>query len=197
MHLVKPNIQLKSAAAALMACLLLDTYLPIPLGSIHQAMNDIFVPGRLQLQQWEHKNIQVLYDVSHNPQSAQLLANTIKTDIKKNKVHAIFSALKDKDILGLILSLKDCIDFWYLALLDNQRAASAQDLLSLCKRAEIKAELCYTSPFVAFEEALTQAGSGDLIVVFGSFVTVSQVMSSRISLTKNSAIDAVGDYESV
>lgn len=194
-QLSKPKIQLKSASAAIMACSLLHEYLPIGLDSIHQAMEAIFVPGRLQLQQWEQENIQVLYDVSHNAQSAQLLAKTIKTDIKKNKVHAVFSALKDKDILGLILPLKDCVDYWYLAQLDTHRAASAQDLISLCKRAEIVTELCYTSPFVAFDEALTQAGSGDLIVVFGSFFTVSHILSSRMRPTKSVHVETKSDCE--
>jgi dihydrofolate synthase/folylpolyglutamate synthase len=35
----------------------------------------------------------------------------------------------------------------------------------------------FASPQAAFEAALTRAGEGDKIVVFGSFVTVGEVMA--------------------
>lgn len=180
--LKKPLIQLKSASAAIMACRILESSLPVPLAANYHAMALIFVPGRLQVQRLAEKSINILYDVSHNIQSVQLLAQTIRDFPQRRKVHAVFSALKDKDILGLITPIKDCIDHWYLAQLDNPRAASADYLLSLGKKAEILAEICYTSPLVAFEEAMNQASAGDLIVVFGSFVTVGQVISSQHKL---------------
>lgn len=163
--LPKPSIQLKSAAAAITACLLLTRYLPVELTHFQIAMQRIFVPGRLQLHEG---TVSTLFDVSHNSQSARLLANTLRT-MKKTKVHAVFSALKDKDILGLIMPLKDCVDHWYPAQLDNKRAASEELLLTFFKNAEIFVEVCYNSPLIAFETALKQAKPGDLIVVYGSF----------------------------
>lgn len=173
--LPKPSIQLKSAAAAITACLLLSHDLPVTHSHFQVAMQRIFIPGRLQL----HKDtVSTLFDVSHNPQSVKLLADTVCT-LKKAKVHAVFSALKDKDILGLIRPLKDCVDCWYPAQLDGKRAASADLLLTFFKDAEIPVDICYNNPLVAFETALKQAKPGDLIVVYGSFFTVSHVMANR------------------
>lgn len=183
----KPLIQLKSASAAIMATYLLQDQLPVPISCVYQAMNTIFIPGRLQLQASVKEGVQVLYDVSHNPQSAQLLAKTVQT-IKKNKVHAVFSILRDKDILGLFAAVKKDIDYWYIAQLDCSRAASAGYLLAQCKKAEILAETCYTNPFLAFEEALTRAETGDLIVVFGSFSTVGHVIASQQALLEQKGI---------
>lgn len=183
----KPLIQLKSASAALLASFILSKDLPLSPENLHKAMDVIFVPGRLQLQPSPKSGVRVLYDVSHNPQSAQLLAKRLKT-IKKEKVHAVFSILRDKDILGLINEVKDCIDYWYPAQLDNKRAASVDYLLSLCKKAEILVEICYTSPFIAYEEALARAATGDLIVVFGSFYTVGHVISSQQILLEQKGI---------
>ena len=123
----------------------------------------------------------VLYDVSHNPQSARLLAKTLTLHQlgKKGKVHAVFSALKDKDIAGLIEPLKDYVDRWYPAQLDVKRAVSANLLLSHFKNAEIFVEICYNNPLLAFETALNQAEPGDLIVVYGSFFTVGHVMAAK------------------
>ncbi|WP_149865255.1 bifunctional tetrahydrofolate synthase/dihydrofolate synthase [Legionella saoudiensis] len=172
--LPKPSIQLKSAAAAITASILLAPSLPISYEHIQKAMERIFIPGRLQLQKG---TIDILYDVSHNPQSARLLAKTLQQYGKTAKVHAVFSALKDKDILGLILPLKDLVDYWYPAQLDVKRAISANLLLSYFKDAEIFVKICYNEPLLAFKTALDQAQPGDLIVVYGSFFTVGHIMA--------------------
>lgn len=175
-NLPKPSIQLKSAAAAIMATFLLARDLPVSYEQVCSALRHIFIPGRLQLQKGP---VSILYDVSHNSQSAKLLANTLYSLDNKGTVHAVFSALKDKDIGGLIEPLKDCVDQWYPAQLDVKRAISANLLLSYFKKAEIFVEICYNSPLVAFETALNQAEPGDLIVVYGSFFTVGQVMAAK------------------
>lgn len=183
--LPKPRIQLKSASAAIVACLLLQQDLPISYEHLHTAMNSIFNPGRLQLVQG---NIDILYDVAHNAQSAKLLTETIKALNIKNRIHAVFSALKDKDIFGLIYPLKDCVDRWYPAQLNHNRAPSTDMLIAIFKEAEIFVESCYTSPLIAFQTALNNAKTGDLIVVYGSFFTVGQVMAVQHNILEHEAI---------
>ena len=172
--LPKPAIQLKSAAAAITASHILAQSLPVSYEHLQKAMESIFIPGRLQLQKG---SVDVLYDVSHNPQSARLLAKTLQHYGKKSKIHAVFSALKDKDILGLIVPLKDYVDYWYPAQLNVKRAISANLLLSYFNDAEIFVKICYNEPLLAFKTALDQAKPGDLIVVYGSFFTVSHIMA--------------------
>lgn len=174
-----PRIHLKSAAAALLACKLLESDFPVDREHYFKAMSAIFVPGRLQLL---GSRIKILYDVSHNPQSARLLADTIKQLDVEGRVHAVFSALKDKDIFGLIFPLRDCVDRWYPAQLDNKRAASQDLILTHFKGAELFVDVCYTSPLIAFEQAVSKAVAGDLIVVYGSFFTVSHVMAAQHNL---------------
>lgn len=190
-ELIKPAIQLTAGSAALAATVLLAKDLPVSLEHISSAMNSIFIPGRLQLHKGE---INILYDVSHNAQSARLLTDTIKR-LKNNAVdqlsrnaegeqvpytvHAVFSDLKDKDHFGLIFPLRDCVDRWYPAQLDNKRASDKDLLLSVFRDAEIFVEICYTNPLAAFEAAVNQAKSGDLIVVYGSFFTVGHVMAAH------------------
>ncbi|CAM2798152.1 bifunctional tetrahydrofolate synthase/dihydrofolate synthase [Legionella worsleiensis] len=172
-----PQIQLKSASAALTASLLLGHELPVVNEHYRLAMKSIFLPGRLQLIKFNNR--QILFDVSHNPQAARLLAARIKQMRINGRVHAIFSALKDKDISGLIVPLGDCINIWYPAQLDNKRAASSELLMTEFKNAALNVDFCYTDPVLAFEHALSQSDSDDLIVVYGSFFTVSQVMAAQ------------------
>ena len=174
--LPKPRIQLKSASAAIMACFLLQQSLPVAAEHFYIALDRVYLPGRLQYQQGI---ISVLYDVAHNAQSARLLAEAIKKMEKRGRIHAVFSALKDKDILGLIAPLRDCVDLWYPAQLNNKRASSAELLLARFVDAEIFVDICYTDPFIAFQAALDQAVAGDVIVVYGSFFTVGHVMAAQ------------------
>lgn len=187
-----PKIQLKSAAAALMATLLLAKELPINEEQIRKAMLAIFIPGRLQLVKVDDSNlngyqqggedlcpcsINVLFDVAHNPQSVALLTQRVARFKTCRHIHAVFSALKDKDIINLISPLKKQVDYWYPAQLDNKRAVSMDLLLSFFHEAEIVANICYTTPLIAFQTALKNASTGDLIVVYGSFYTVGQIMA--------------------
>lgn len=173
-QLPKPSIQLKAAAAAIMASCILAKDLPISPAHLYLAMEQVFIAGRLQLHAGD---VRILYDVAHNPQSARLLAQRVSQIKNTGKVHAIFSALKDKDILGLILPLKYCVNRWYPAQLEGKRAAKPSQLLSSFEEAEITTQTCYNSPFVAFETAMKEAQIGDLIIVYGSFLTVSHVMT--------------------
>lgn len=179
LQLPKPTIQLKSAAAALIATELLQRELPISKEQKQQAMQEIFIAGRLQFIEGP---INVLYDVSHNPQSATLLANKLKSLNGNKKIHAVFSALKDKDLLGLITPLKDQVHHWYPAQLENKRAISSGELLEKFADADLFLDICYTSPLTAFAAALDNAESGDLIVVYGSFYTVGQVLAAQHKL---------------
>lgn len=190
-YLSRPRIGLKSAAAALVACALLQRELPVSGDVIDAAMKAIVIEGRLQLIKTE--GVFILYDVSHNPQSVALLAHTIKQRLGEQgfcagKIHAVFSALKDKDILGLILPLKDCVNRWYPAQLQTPRAASSEFLLSVFGGAEINVEICYNSPLAAFDAAFSQANAGDLIVVYGSFYTVGHVMLAQQNLLEEKEI---------
>ncbi|WBV67983.1 hypothetical protein PGH46_12985 [Legionella pneumophila] len=177
--MTRPKIQLRSAAAAVMACYLMQNDLPVSYKNLKKAMELIYIPGRLQLQKGK---TDILYDVSHNLQSVRLLADTVKKINVKGQIHAVFSALKDKDLYGLIMPLRDCVNRWYPAQLHNKRAASQEELLSVFREAEIFLDVCYNDPFTAFEMALKQASDDDLIIVYGSFFTVSHVMAAQHNL---------------
>lgn len=84
--LSKPSIQLKSAAAAITASVLLEHHLPVTPSHFQVAMQRIYIPGRLQLHEGR---VSTLFDVSHNPQSARLLADTLRM-MKKQKFTLFF-----------------------------------------------------------------------------------------------------------
>jgi dihydrofolate synthase/folylpolyglutamate synthase len=172
----KPCIQLKAAASALVAVECMQSSLPVSYDTQVKAMQEISVPGRLDLHKGE---INVLYDVSHNPQAVRLLADYVKQSKCTGKIHAVFSALLDKDVRGLISPLRDCVDRWYPAQLNNKRAASQEMLVHAFYDVGLDITQVYANPETAFLMAKTEAKPQDLIIVYGSFYTVAAIMERR------------------
>lgn len=176
----KTHFHNNSLAAALMATFSLNKTLPLNATQRATGIKNTVLAGRLQ---WLKTPIKTLVDVAHNPQSARYLADYLATIDFKGKVHAIFSALTDKDIDGLIFPLKDQVDYWYPALLSTKRAASKEQLLTSLTHNDVKTKLCYNTPVLAYQAACQHIAPDDLIVVYGSFFTVSAVVSFLMPVT--------------
>jgi dihydrofolate synthase / folylpolyglutamate synthase len=78
------------------------------------------------------------------------------------------------------------IDHWFCTELPTPRAASASALAASLVAAGVNPDQgkeggiqTYLSPAEAYQNALSRAGEGDRIVVFGSFYTVAGVMAYR------------------
>jgi dihydrofolate synthase/folylpolyglutamate synthase len=82
--------------------------------------------------------------------------------------------LRDKDIGGVLRELAPRVTRWHLATLDGPRGTSADELALHLGGGPVER---FTSPAEAFAAALGRAGENDKIVVFGSFLTVGQVMA--------------------
>ncbi|WP_250658356.1 bifunctional tetrahydrofolate synthase/dihydrofolate synthase [Alkalimarinus coralli] len=117
----------------------------------------------------------VLLDVGHNPHAARFLSRRL-ADIKSQRpVYAVFSALSDKDVCGIVEGIDGLIDEWFIAPLSFSRAMNLSDIsnaLVQCgqhytESAEIKE---------AFHYAVNAAKENDGIVIcFGSFHVVSDI----------------------
>ncbi len=172
-----PKINPKAAAAAIAASAYLHTILPINPTHWAEAMQNVSILGR---QQFVEGAVSILFDVAHNPQAVSLLADFIKRYQPKGKVHAVFSGLQDKDLQGLIQPMHSYVDFWYPAVLSSKRAASKSLLKTVFKAANCSIPADFSDPSAAYQVAMQHANPGDLIVVYGSFLTVSAVMAHRM-----------------
>jgi dihydrofolate synthase/folylpolyglutamate synthase len=175
-HLPKPNIHSHAAAAAVMASILLKHVLPVSVSQLSSAMQQMSIAGRRQVISGD---VTTILDVSHNPQAVSLLAQFIKDYPVSGTIHAVFSAFKDKDVQALIRIMSSCVDVWYPALLDGVRASDEDFLRTSFQAAGQTVETCFSNPVAAYDAALLQAQPGDVIVVFGSFLTVSPVLAAK------------------
>ena len=119
----------------------------------------------------------VILDVGHNPQATRYLAGylkQIKEQANYQNIYAVVAMLGDKDISASLASLKDDVDFWYTGALDVPRAATKEAMASELALIT-NAVNCFDNVDEAFKMANKQANSSDLILVFGSFFTVSKI----------------------
>lgn len=118
----------------------------------------------------------VIIDVGHNPHAARYLAERLQA-VKKGKVFAIFSALEDKDLSGIVQPLSNLIDEWHCAGLHCWRGQSGEAV-----ETKLKAQLpnaktkVYENVKNAAQPLFARANTDDIILVFGSFHTVADFM---------------------
>jgi dihydrofolate synthase/folylpolyglutamate synthase len=115
----------------------------------------------------------VILDVAHNVEAAKTLAANLAASGFAPETIAVCGMLRDKDIAGVVRELAPRITRWHFASLPGPRGASAAELEKCLGRSDEK----HASPGAAFAAALGRAGEGDKIVVFGSFLTVGEVMA--------------------
>ena len=161
-------MQLRNASAAMCALDTLRERLPLGMQDIRRGLAEVELPARFQVLPGKP---QVILDVAHNPQAAQVLADNLASSGFSPETIAVCGMLRDKDIGGVLKALAPRITRWHLASLQGPRAASAEELAQFVKGD------CFASPAEAFAAALGRAGENDKIVVFGSFLTVGEVLA--------------------
>lgn len=116
---------------------------------------------------------EVILDVGHNPHAAAFLARWLMTRKRTGqRCLAVFSALQDKDVDGIVAQLSPQIDTWYIAPLSCDRAMQGEHL-----RQRVQAQAQNVLSFARFDDALTKAvaqaaSDHSLVLVFGSFYVV-------------------------
>ncbi|WP_214000224.1 bifunctional tetrahydrofolate synthase/dihydrofolate synthase [Arsukibacterium sp.] len=140
---------------------------------LRQVMTELNLAGRMQFLQ---QRPAIIIDVAHNPQSTRYLATKL-AELKPghSKVLALVGMLKDKDIAQALAPLTSVIDQWHLSSLPGSRGAPAAQLVAALAGADYQLYQDVTS---AFRRLLSTLQDDDLLVIFGSFVTVSAVLAS-------------------
>jgi dihydrofolate synthase/folylpolyglutamate synthase len=122
----------------------------------------------------------LVIDVAHNPQAARVLAAWLAAHPIAGRTLAVFGALGDKDIGGIVAALRDAISRWHLASLaaDSPRGLDANALAERV-RAEHAAHIAATHDDVtaALTAAFADAAEGDRVIAFGSFFVAAPALA--------------------
>ncbi|EHH2447594.1 bifunctional tetrahydrofolate synthase/dihydrofolate synthase [Vibrio vulnificus] len=162
-----PGLPLPNAATALMALGASD--LELSDINIVNGLKNAKLAGRMQVLQTAPL---VLLDVAHNPHSAEYLVTQLQSRYHGKTIHAVIGMLKDKDIKSTLEVLAPVTRHWYPASLTGPRAATAEELIQYLPQGTQS----YTDPAHAFDQALSQAQSDEIVLVVGSFHTVGEVL---------------------
>jgi dihydrofolate synthase/folylpolyglutamate synthase len=174
--------QLLNASGVLAVFEALRERLPITAQAVRSGLATVELPGRFQIVPGQPA---LVLDVAHNPQAASALAFNLDQMGFHPRTHAVFGAMRDKDIAGMVARLAPLVDHWYLSDLPLPRAASAEELERIV-RAQLPATAPsrHASPSAALRAALAAADPADRIVVFGSFLCVGGVLKDGVPRTR-------------
>ena len=167
--------QLLNASGALAALEALRERLPINAQAVRVGLASVDLPGRFQIVPGQPA---LVLDVAHNPQAVSALALNLDQMGFFPRTFAVFGAMRDKDLAGVMGRIAPLIDHWHLTNLPLPRAATADDLAMQLRalRGDEVALNTHASPSDALAAALGTADPTDRIVVFGSFYTVGGVL---------------------
>ena len=168
--------QLLNASAVITALECLRARIPVSMQHVRQGLMLVEVPGRFQVLPGRPS---VVLDVAHNPQAAGVLADNLGNMGFYPETWAVLGMLNDKDVAGVVALMAGRVDHWLLADLPGPRGLSAEALGELVRAATDKGDVrCFGSPAAAFAAAQKEVTEGDRIVVFGSFLTVADVLAA-------------------
>lgn len=172
---LRGEYQLGNAATALAAIDALRDRLPVPAGAVRDGLVHVELPGRLQSLPGRPA---VVLDVAHNPQAAHALADALGSMGFHPRTFAVFGMLADKDIEGVVATLKPRVDAWYVAALPGPRGASEARIVGALRAAGIQAGTIRSFDDIAhaLDAARSDANETDRIVAFGSFLTVAAAL---------------------
>ena len=167
---LRGRAQLRNASAALCALDTLHSALPVAMQHVREGLATVALPGRFQVLPGRPL---VILDVAHNAQAAKTLAQNLADSGFAPETIAVCGMLRDKDIGAVVRALAPRITRWHLASLPGARGASAMDI-----KQHLDGEVhLFESAAEAFAAAKAAASEDDKIVVFGSFLTVAEVMA--------------------
>ncbi len=158
-----------NAAAAIAALHCLHDRLPLPLHAIALGVATAAIPARLQRVRIGAGEL--IIDVAHNPQAARVLADWLAQQSDQPSL-AVFGALSDKDVAGMLQPLQPYIAEWHLVDLAAE-TERGRDLLAL--ETDFSAALgpvrrrCWGEVAAALDTLAPRLRDGARVIAFGSF----------------------------
>jgi len=181
--------QLLNASGALAAFEALGQRLPISAQAVRSGLALVDLPGRFQIIPGQPV---LVLDVAHNPHAVAALAQNLDQMGFYPRTLAVFGAMRDKDITGMLVRLAPLVDEWHFCDLPTARAASAAELAAqfaaLDSPGPARGVVTHADPLSALRAAVASADPADRILVFGSFYTVGGVLKDglpRITTAKH------------
>jgi len=172
-------VQLRNAAVAVAALRSLKKRpKPLPPNAYAEGIANARIGGRLQ--RFERDGVEIVVDVGHNPQAARALADWLRAAPAAGRVIAVYAALSDKDAAGVIDAMAPVVGQWHLAGLADAgpRGGDVEALAARLSGTAAADGARHATVAQALDAARAQARPGDRVLVFGSFHTAADALTS-------------------
>ena len=171
-----PKLPLPSVACALQVLAWLGLW---DVRIFAQLLPTITLAGRMERLQWKER--EWIFDVAHNVAGAEFLTQRLQqTGIEA--VTAVFSAMADKDLVGIFAAFAPTVTQWVLfPLKDNSRAASLEQLQAAALQAGVNsAAIQICADACSAVNLAVEYQPAHAVLVCGSFFTVSAALDALI-----------------
>ena len=168
-------IQYDNAASVLATLQAVAAELPVNEQAKRRGLEEARLPARFQRFTGP---VERVLDVAHNPDAARVLADNLRAYPVAGRSFGVVGMFRDKAAEEVARALAPCLDRWFVGGLEGPRGQSGAALAARIRTAvpEVTAAE-YASVLDAHAAALAAAQPGDRLVVFGSFQTVSAVLT--------------------
>jgi dihydrofolate synthase/folylpolyglutamate synthase len=169
-----------NAAACAAVVESLAAELPVSHDALAAGIRTAYLRGRFELATVD--GVEWIFDVAHNPAAAAIFAASVARLPRASRTLAVFAAMRDKDLAGVIAPLVSSVDAWFVAQENAERGATGAELRDVLAAAGARTIEIAADVAASTAAARAAAEPRARVLVFGSFLTVG------------AAADALGLY---
>ncbi len=148
----------------------------ISLTDLRRGLVNVRWAGRWDLVDGKQGHLPILFDGAHNPPAIRSLMATLRESTLANRPKTfVFSAYKDKDVVGMARLIVPWAARVMLCPLPPPRGASLRTLEQVFKKSRMPVH-SYSTPQLALQSAQTQSPRGSIVVVTGSLALVGLLL---------------------
>ncbi len=142
--------------------------------SIRNGLKTVRWDGRLEV---VRTNPWLILDCAHNPESVKQMTSYLRTNFKFNKCRTILGMMKDKACLEMIDFILDISDHLILTQPKSPRSLNPESIHNELQKCDKPIDFIREIPYALYT-ALKTSEPEDLVLVTGSFYTVSEAKQS-------------------
>jgi len=164
--------QKANAVLALATVEVLQKQIPVAVEEIHEGLQSVNWPGRLQLIE-KPDGRKILLDGAHNVAGAKVLREAIGKNFPAEKRTLILGILQDKNWRGICEVLAPLAEKIFTVPVSSERSANPKELAEACHIANPAAEVVACG---SLREALQKASVKNFSVITGSLYLVGEAL---------------------
>ncbi|RTZ61606.1 MAG: bifunctional tetrahydrofolate synthase/dihydrofolate synthase [Gammaproteobacteria bacterium] len=169
------KFQVGNAAAVITLLSMIEQPLPVSRQAMEHGLTRVSLPGRLQI---INESPLRMTDVAHNTESVSELAAYLRDLDHDGKIIAVCGMLRDKPVEKVLALMADEVDEWHFGSIHDKRGAMARELAAALSRVAPQAlAISHDSVKAAWQAATAAQKADDIVIAFGSFYSVGDIIS--------------------